>query len=130
MDFDYEKVSIEEARRALDGNDRVERGQEVASMRLPQATKETLLSETVTWMAQLPRTLRPFNLATQYPRIANEICRRWKLSARCEAYIKELLIVDRDGQKRQGFPPLVASEIAALACHHLESLPQAKNRLA
>ena len=129
MEFVYEKVSIADAKRVLDGDSTKENEQPNWTMRRGRSTEESLLPETLRWMAQLPHDVRPFNLARHYPRIANEICRQWKLTARCERYLEELLIVDHAGRKRQGFPPQVASEIAALIWQQAQSCPPAKGGL-
>ncbi len=129
MQFVYEKMSLENAERALGGND--DRGCERPSkaMRRRPAIKERLLPRTLGWMMQLPHKLRPFLLARHYPRIANAICRRWKLTARCELYAHELLAVDHAGLKRRGFPTQAASEIAALVWHHTALNARAKKTL-
>jgi hypothetical protein len=121
-EFVYEKVSIADAKRVLDGDDAKECEQPSWDLRRLKLKQERLLPDTLKWMALLPQKLRPFTLARRYPRIANEICRQWRLPARCGRYMEELLIVDSAGRKRQGFPPQVASEIAALAGYHSEQL--------
>jgi hypothetical protein len=79
--------------------------------RRPQVP-EALLPNTVQWMASLPATSRPKQLAVLFTRIANELARRWDHETRCADYLDDLL-VDRRGT-RSGFPVPVALEIAEL----------------
>jgi hypothetical protein len=129
MEFAYEKISIEDAKKALDGHDDRENEQRKWNARRSHSSKERLLPDTLRWMADLPHDVRPFHLGRQYPRIANEIRRLWKTTARCERYMGELLILDHGGRKRQGFPRQVALEIAALVSHKAQSCPPVKAEL-
>jgi hypothetical protein len=122
----FEKVSVEEAKRALHGdtaqnavrpppqrdwgNSRNLLGQSPSSDLTPLAFK---------WMASLPREARPHSLARQFPRIANRLAEIWKRPLQCERYIDDLMIDLRGA--RQGFPPAVAAEIAALKVHFLRT---------
>jgi hypothetical protein len=85
--------------------------EEVIARRRPQPP-ETLLSDTIRWLAALPPDVRPTALPTQFVRIANALARIWSDHRRCLDYLEELLI-DRRGS-RQGFPFDVALEIAGL----------------
>lgn len=115
-EFAYEKVSIEDARKVLAGIPDP-RPQPNWTKQRGQFRTERALPNTLTWMAQLPQGLRPFNLTRQYPRIANEICRRWKFASHCEHYMDQLLINYHGGRKRRGFSPQIITEIAGLAGH-------------
>ena len=77
-----------------------------------QPNNDVLRSTTVTWMARLPKDMRPMALAGRYPRIANNIANFWRRVARCEEYL-DSLVVDRRGG-RTGFPPDVAQELSNL----------------
>src|SRR5580692_9226527 len=98
MDIVYEKVSMEDAKKAINGHIAIESEPQRWTKRRAQSTPERLLPDTLKWMAQLPHYVRPFKLGRQYPRIANEIGRLWKLKARCEDYMKALLLVDGAGR--------------------------------
>ncbi len=80
-----------------------------------------LLDATVAWMAELPYAVRPNELASRFPRIANSIAELWRRVARCEEYL-DSLVVDQRGD-RKGFPPAVAQELAALRSYYAELHP-------
>jgi hypothetical protein len=86
-----------------------------------QQNDNVLLDTTLTWMARLPKDLRPMVLATRYPRIANNIADIWRRVARCEEYL-DTLVVDRRGN-RAGFPPDVARELNNLRGLYTELHP-------
>jgi hypothetical protein len=90
-----------------------------------ERTRETdvvLLDATLTWMARLPRHVRPMVLGARYPRIANNIAGLWRRVARCEDYL-DTLVVDRRGN-RAGFPPDVAQELNNLRGFYAELHPR------
>jgi hypothetical protein len=110
--FAYEKVSVEEAKSARSGGgSRAAPG--ISSRSRRYSPPEPLQDVTVEWLAQLPKRLRPQELARQFPRIANKLCGLWADPVRCNGYLTELLMDTRDGT-REGFPMVVAAEIAAL----------------
>jgi len=74
-----------------------------------QQDNNVLLNTTLTWMARLPKDMRPMALAGRYPRIANNIAEIWRRVARCEEYL-DTLVIDRRGD-RTGFTPDVAQEL-------------------
>lgn len=122
----FEKVSVEEAKRALQAEaakseprplPQRDWGRSNNFLAAPSATD--LAPATFKWIASLPREARPHSLAKQYPRIANRIAEIWKRPLQCERYIDDLMIDLRGG--RQGFPPAVAAEIAALKVHFLRT---------
>jgi hypothetical protein len=81
--------------------------------RRPNRVEDSLLMrDTLQWLRDLPRGIRPRHLQQRFPRIANELCRLWKDKDALEAYLGDLL-VDKRGD-RQGFPALVQEELQAL----------------
>jgi hypothetical protein len=74
---------------------------------------EELSPTTVTWLAELPRSVQPNALSEQFPRILNRVAELWEMPLRCEKYLDQLLFDTRDGT-RQGFAPQVAFEISYL----------------
>ena len=86
-----------------------------------QQDDNVLLDSTLTWMASLPKDVRPMALAARYPRIANNIAGIWRRVARCEEYL-ESLVVDRRGD-RAGFPPNVGFELNNLRGFYAELHP-------
>ena len=84
-------------------------------------TNDVLLDTTLTWMARLPKHVRPMVLAARYPRIANNIADLWRRVARCEDYL-DGLVVDRRGT-RAGFPIEVARELNDLRGFYAELHP-------
>ena len=86
-----------------------------------QPNNHVLLDTTLTWLARLPKDVRPMVLAGRYPRIANDIADIWRRVARCEEYL-DTLVVDRRGT-RKGFPPDVAHELNNLRGFYAELHP-------
>ncbi len=75
-------------------------------------------AETIQWMSSLPQHLRPTEMATRFPHIANKLASNWRSPEVCRDYFDEVLL-DRRGD-RQGLPERVAIELAALK-NHFES---------
>ena len=121
----FEKVSVEEAKRSLQGDvvkseispPPVKKWDRSRLPETPQAAE--LVRNTFRWLATLPADVRPHGLAMQYPRIANRFAEIWKRPLQCERYFDSLMIDKRGG--RQGFPPAIAAEIAALKSHYLRT---------
>ena len=113
--LEFKTVSVEEARRALEGEPTKPRASKLTDKR-SRTPKEPLLDVTRTWLASLPEEICPMELARQFPRIANRLRQLWKQVARCEEYLDDLL-VDRRGT-RKGFPPKIAQELQALREYH------------
>jgi hypothetical protein len=91
--LEFKKVSVEEARLALEG----ESAKPSASRPNYKRTRipgEPLLNVTRTWLASLPQDVRPMELARQFPRIANRPRHLWTQVAACEGYLDGLLVVD------------------------------------
>ena len=106
----FQKRSIADAQRVSEGEP-----QQVLERSWPwmrartQPDSDVLLNTTLTWLARLPKDVRPMVLAGRYPRIANKIADIWRRVARCEEYL-DTLVVDHRGN-RTGFPPDVAQEL-------------------
>ena len=118
--LDFEKVSVEDARKALEGPSK-EGDPPKTQVRRTSDTNPILLDATAAWMAELPYAVRPNELASRFPRIANSIAELWRRVARCEEYL-DSLVVDQRGD-RKGFPPAVAQELAALRSYYAELHP-------
>jgi hypothetical protein len=124
--LEFEKVSVDDARKALDGPPRTAKNDRaVAVVRRGPDVNPVLLDATVAWMAELPYAVRPTELANRFPRIANSIAELWRRVSRCEEYL-DSLVVDQRGD-RKGFPPAVALEITALRAHFAELHPRGKS---
>jgi hypothetical protein len=117
LDFNFEKTTLEDARKVLDGPAKRQSGPAPTKSRIPQAV-ETLSVATVRWLLDLPPACRPLQLARHYPRIANNLCRIWRQPGQWDRSATDLMIVSRGGVARQGFPAKVASELIALNEHH------------
>jgi hypothetical protein len=118
--IEFERVSFDEARKALETQLREDQAKGYRGERAPQPD-EPLLEATVRWMETLPVSLRPVATAKAYPRIANKIAELWKRPSRCDAYFQTLFIDNRGGRK--GFPPSVAMELSSLAAHYEKVYP-------
>jgi hypothetical protein len=118
--LDFEKVSIADARKALDESMKPADGSKRATadherQRAPQPA-ESLRTTTMQWLLKLPTAVQPRQLQVRYPRIANRLASLWPEPARCEPYLDELITDKRGGRK--GFPLAVAQEIATLRDHY------------
>jgi hypothetical protein len=82
---------------------------------------DMLLPMTRRWIDSLPPSVRPFVLIKSYPRIANRIAASWPQPAEFNACMDDLLVDHRGG--RQGFPPMIQIELAALRTHYGLSIP-------
>jgi len=121
--IEFEKVSAEEARWALDGKPATSGGSKSSDKR-GRTPEEPLLNVTRTWLASLPPDVRPIELARQFPRIANRLRHLWKQVARCEEYL-DALLVDRRGT-RNGFPSKISEELEALREYHASLYPRGR----
>lgn len=119
--LEFEKVSVADARKALDGPPKAA-DKPATDARRGAQTNPVLLDATVAWMAELPDAVRPGELARRFPRIANSIAEQWRRVARCEEYL-DTLVVDQRGD-RKGFPPAVAHELTALRTYYAELHPR------
>jgi hypothetical protein len=123
MDIPFEKVSVKDAKGALDQNDATASTsaapqKDWSVMRHASETQEIRITkEVMAWLSQLPPEVRPRALAVQYPRIFNKIAELWGRPLLCEKYLDELLMDERG--TRQGFPADVAAELTALKTHFI-----------
>ncbi len=112
--FEFEPVSIEEARKVLDGPGAAPESRPPELRRAPLDPAEAVLSDAaIAWLARLPADVRPEHLPRVFPRIANRMAQVWPSPTLCEDYLRSLTVSDRPG--RQGFPPDVMREIGSLA---------------
>ncbi len=118
--FEFEKVSVEEAFKVLEPGSRPIGDASRSYARLPEPA-EPLAAETVAWLAGLAPEFAPRELASHFPRVANELCANWKRPAQCEVYLNELMLADRNG--RAGFPSAVIRELGTLAAHYADLFP-------
>ena len=123
--LEFEKVSVADARKALDGSSKAEDKDKTLVVRRGSETNPVLLDSTLAWMAELPYAVRPVELGRGFPRIANSLAELWRRVARCEAYL-DSMVVDERGD-RKGFPPAVALEITALRAYYTELHPRGKS---
>jgi hypothetical protein len=118
MDFiPFEKVSVQEAKAALDGDKAVPPAEKNwAQMRDAGASNNAKLTEQVwVWVDGLPKEVQPENLVRRFPRIAIKLAELWRRPFQCDKYL-DALILDQRGS-RQGFPLDVAKELALLKTH-------------
>ena len=116
----FEFVTVEEAKKVLDGNMPPAARTDWTEMRQPSdAMEQTLTPEALRWLAQLPREIRPLELFHTYPRIANQLA-RLAAPAAVSAFLADLLI-DKRGD-RQGCPGGIAPELSKLQEHLLQLL--------
>lgn len=80
-----------------------------AALRDPGRQDPTLRPHTVAWADRLPAAMRPNELMQRYPRVANRLALCWDDPVLTNRLLEDLLIDRRGG--RQGFPPLVRSEL-------------------
>jgi hypothetical protein len=125
--MDFEPVSIEAAREALDemptGIERVLDGVPgywQNNRRPPLATDRALTGRAMDWVGQLPENLRPAVTIERYARIVNAIADAWPDREARTLTFEHLLNDRRVG--RRGFPIDVEREISAL-CLYASSLP-------
>lgn len=123
----FAKVSIEEARAALH-SDAMKKDvgpqtkKDWSGRRTPpDKLSPELNTSTFKWMASLPAKSRPYELAKQFPRIANRLAEAWDRPQMCERYLDELILDSRGDRK--GFPPGIAAEVTALKAHFLRAEP-------
>jgi hypothetical protein len=118
--LEFEKVSIDDARKALEGPAKSAEKTNITVKR-SNPGNVGLLDVTRVWMESLPWDARPVELAERFPRIANSVAELWRRVARCEEYL-DALVVDRRGD-RTGFPPNVAQELTKLRAYYAELHP-------
>jgi len=91
-----------------------------------RTTPEPLLPETLKWARELPQKVRPLHTMKAFPHVANRIFLMWSSPEHFESTMRGFMLDARGG--RQGFPPAVAQEIAALYEHHsMSAFPRARD---
>jgi len=118
--INFEFVTVEEAKRVLDGPPPLVAEPDWTDLRRPLSPQEQALTPAaLKWLAHLPREARPLELCWTYPRIANRLAEIWGAPALLSAYLGDLLIDKRGG--RQGFPGGIALELTRLQEHLLRT---------
>jgi hypothetical protein len=120
--FEFELTDLEEARRVLDeesmsqfdvftiGSQEEDQWKRMRRPKLP--TDRALSGKAIDWLLALPANVRPQQLSTRFPRIANALAEIWDNPEERDAAVDKLL---GDGRKgRKGFPPEVHHELIAL----------------
>lgn len=119
MDIPFEKVTVKEAKVALEESDAAVPAapkKNWSAIRHAEGDEQVRVnSEVMAWLSSLPPEVRPRGLAIHYPRIFNKIAELWNRPLLCEKYLDELLMDERG--TRQGFPPDVAAELTVLKTH-------------
>jgi len=116
----FEFVTVEEAKKVLDGDPPAMAAVDWTGMRQPaNASTQMLTPDALRWLAQLPREFRPLELFHTYPRIGNQLT-ALNNPAAISAFVGDLLIDKRGG--RQGFPGGIALELSRLQEHLLQLL--------
>jgi hypothetical protein len=124
--MEFEPVSIDEARAALDEIDAA-----MASMLSPEywtkvrrktlATDRALTGRSMKWLADLPEEVRPVVTMQRYARVINVIVDAWPSADDRDEVFENLLNDQRKG--RRGFPIDVERELSAL-CLYSSALPR------
>jgi hypothetical protein len=124
--MDFEPVSIDEARAAIDEIDAT-----MASLISPDywtkvrrktlATDRALTGRSMKWLAGLPEELRPVITMQRYARVINVIVDAWPNADDRDEVFDNLLNDRRKG--RRGFPVDVERELSAL-CLFASMLPR------
>ncbi len=124
--MDFEPVSIDDARAALDEIDAA-----MASLirpeywlnvrRKPLATDRALTGRSMKWLAELPEDLRPVVTMHRYARVINSVVDAWPDPDDRDEIFENLLNDRRRG--RRGFPIDVERELSAL-CLFASTLPR------
>jgi len=83
----------------------------------PQLEHESKLSGwTRSWLEALPGHLRPTDLGSCHPHVANRLALSWRDPVLTELVFNDLLVDRRAG--RRGFAPPVVAELVRLREHH------------
>jgi len=118
--FDFELTDFDDARRVLDSESlspfdvaTIVPPEHWVKARRPRVpTDRALTGRTIDWLLRLPAAIRPQNLSTQFPRIANALAEASSDRVQFQAALDALLSDTRRG--RQGFPAPVHQELLAL----------------
>ena len=124
--MDFEPVSVEEARAALDEIDAA-----IASQISPdywqkvrrpqQPTDRALTGRSMKWLSDLPEEVRPHVAMQRYPRVINALVDVWNDADARDSAFDSLLNDKRKG--RRGFPIDVERELSTL-CLYASALPR------
>ena len=127
--LEFEKVSISDARKALEETGpaayAVPKKVEDWEAKRAQTEAEALNDATTAWMAEMPESVQPRQLALRYARLANRLCKVWTDPLKCERLVDELMMDRRGGRK--GFPLQVANELATLRDYYFKLHHQGKS---
>ena len=118
----FESIPFAAAKRIHDGFPEDEPDWE--SHRVVAKSPDDLSPSALQWMDRLPATVRPLDLASDFPRIVNRISALWNQPEPCRKYLTELLIVGR--KKRQGFPLAIVSAISDLTAYFTKLNPEGR----
>jgi hypothetical protein len=115
--MDFEPVSIEEARAAMDEADvamasLVSPAYWAKVRRPPSATDRALTGPSLTWLAKMPEEVRPNVTVERYPRVINALVEVWRDRDERDQAFENLLNDKRPG--RRGFPQDVERELSTL----------------
>jgi hypothetical protein len=118
--LEFQVTDFGEARRILDDESiaqfHVETVVSPAQLkRIRRATLPTdraLSGQAIDWLMSFPAGLRPEQLGSQFPRIANALAALWPQPDECLAALERLLADGRPG--RSGFPREVHADLVAL----------------
>lgn len=117
----FEKVSLEEAKAALDGNPALAPSSSVKNWVLLREAigpnNSEITEQAWQWLDRLPKEIQPGGLVQRFPRITNKLAELWSKPLYCEKYLDALMLDHRGSRK--GFPPDVAKEIADLKIHFM-----------
>jgi hypothetical protein len=89
--------------------------------RPPLPEDDHLTGHTQNWLNALPKGVRPVQLPTEFPRIANDLSRLWPETVALDLYFEEKEFSPREG--RIGFPPLIKEELLAIHVYSLRNRP-------
>ena len=78
----------------------------------PHKIDSKLTSLAIAWEASMPADVRPVQLCSQYPRVANRLALAWPDTELAKRVLANV-VVDRRGGRR-GFPKEVADELSRL----------------
>ena len=120
----FEFVTVEEARKILDGAPPVQAAPDWSEQRRAPSPQDAALSDgAMRRLLSLPAGARPLVLCRRYARIGNQLAALAANPAALHAFLVELLIDKRGG--RQGFPEGIALELSRLHEYVVQQLPGA-----